>query len=137
MSPGHDELEIHPRRSPRTAQALPTCGEGPLFSGWSNLQCCSICGLIFVTNPGDTWAFTIIGDRLPIAGIIVLIDFGVMRSHPVLGLTLVVVLVALLIWTPPIAGAQVSRCITCRECMARTRGSYPASPPTGPSRNQP
>ena len=44
----------------------------------------------------DTWAFTIIGDRLPIAAIIVLIYFGVVRSHPVLGLTMVVVLVALL-----------------------------------------
>ena len=53
--------------------------------------------MIFVRNPGDTWAFTIIGDRLPIAGIIVLIYFGVMRSHPVLGLTLVLVVAYVLI----------------------------------------
>jgi len=57
--------------------------------------------LVFVRNPGDTWAFTIIGDRLPIAAIIVLIYFGVMRSHRVLGLTMVIILVALLIWTAP------------------------------------
>ncbi len=44
----------------------PHCGEGPLFSGWSHLERCSVCGLVFVRNPGDTWAFTIIGDRLPI-----------------------------------------------------------------------
>ena len=32
---------------------------------------------------------------------IVLIYFGVVRSHPVLGLTMLVVLVALVVWTAP------------------------------------
>src|SRR2546423_464355 len=75
----------------------PHCGEGPLFSGWSLLERCSICGLVFARNPGDTWAFTILGDRLPIAAIIVLIYFGVVRLHPVSGVTMVVVLLALLV----------------------------------------
>src|SRR5882672_10629260 len=66
----------------------PHCGEGPLFSGWSQRERCSACGLIFARNPGDTWAFTIIGDRLPMAAMIVLIYFGVVRSHRVLGLTM-------------------------------------------------
>jgi uncharacterized protein (DUF983 family) len=79
----------------------PHCGEGRLFSGWSQRDRCSCCGLVFVRNPGDTWAFTIIGDRLPIAAIVVLIYFGVVRSHPVLGLTVVVLSVALLVWTAP------------------------------------
>ena len=79
----------------------PHCGRGRLFSGWSDLERCSDCGLVYVRNPGDTWAFTIIGDRLPIGAIIVLIYFGVMRSHPALGLTLMVASVALLIWTAP------------------------------------
>ena len=79
----------------------PHCGEGRLFAGWSDLNRCSSCGLVFVRNPGDTWAFTIIGDRLPIAAMIVLIYFGVMRSHPMLGLALMVGSVALLIWTAP------------------------------------
>jgi uncharacterized protein (DUF983 family) len=64
----------------------PHCGEGRLFSGWSQLERCSICGLVFARNPGDTWAFTIIGDRLPLAAMIVLIYFKVVRSHRVLGL---------------------------------------------------
>ena len=34
-----------------------------------------MCGLVFVPNPGDTRAFTIIGDRLPIGVMIVLIYF--------------------------------------------------------------
>lgn len=79
----------------------PHCGKGRLFSGWSDLERCSSCGLIFTRNPGDTWAFTIIGDRLPIAAIIVGIYVGVMRSRPVLGWALVVAAVALLIWTAP------------------------------------
>lgn len=79
----------------------PHCGEGRLFSGWAQQDHCPHCGLVFVRNPGDTWAFTVIGDRLPIAGIIVVIYFGVMRSRPVLGVTLMILLLALLIWTAP------------------------------------
>ena len=79
----------------------PHCGEGRLFAGWSHLERCSVCGLVFVRNPGDTWAFTIIGDRLPIAVIIVLIYFGIGRLHRVLGLIAEVVFVALGIWTTP------------------------------------
>lgn len=79
----------------------PHCGRGRLFSGWSFFARCSACGLVFARNPGDTWAFTIIGDRLPIAVMIVLIYFGVMRSRPVLGAAIVVALAALAIWTTP------------------------------------
>jgi uncharacterized protein (DUF983 family) len=79
----------------------PHCGKGRLFSGWSFFESCSVCGLIFARNAGDTWAFTIIGDRLPLGAMIVLIYFGVVRSHPVPGLTLLIVLGALAIWTAP------------------------------------
>ena len=79
----------------------PHCGEGPLFSGWSHLERCSVCGLVFARNPGDTWAFSIFGDRLPMAAMIVLIYFGVVRSHRVLGLSMLVVLGALVVWTAP------------------------------------
>jgi uncharacterized protein (DUF983 family) len=77
----------------------PHCGEGRLFSGWSFLESCSVCGLVFARNPGDTWAFTILGDRLPLAGMIVVIYFGVVRSRPALGVALLVILGALAIWT--------------------------------------
>ena len=79
----------------------PHCGRGRLFLGWAHLPGCPHCGLLFVRNPGDTWAFTIIGDRLPIAGMIVLIYFGVVRSYPVLGFTLMIVMLILLVWTAP------------------------------------
>jgi uncharacterized protein (DUF983 family) len=79
----------------------PHCGQGQLFDGWRHLERCSRCGLVFERNPGDTWAFTVVGDRLPIAAIIVLIYFGVVRSHRLLGLTLLVALGVVLVWTAP------------------------------------
>jgi uncharacterized protein (DUF983 family) len=77
----------------------PHCGEGRLFSGWAFLESCSVCGLVFAPNPGDTWAFTIIGDRLPLGAMIVVIYFGVVRSRPVLGVTMLIVLAAVAIVT--------------------------------------
>ena len=79
----------------------PHCGQGRLFAGWRHLERCSVCGLVFERNPGDTWAFTIIGDRLPVAAIIVLLYFGFGRSHRVLGLTAFVVMGVLLVLTAP------------------------------------
>ena len=79
----------------------PHCGQGRSFAGWTQLEHCSVCGLVYVRNPGDTWAFTIFGDRLPIGVMVVVIYSGVGRSHPVLGVTLLAVLAALLIWTAP------------------------------------
>jgi uncharacterized protein (DUF983 family) len=79
----------------------PHCGEGRLFSGWSHSERCSVCGLVFEYHPGDTWAFTIIGNRVPVGVSIALIYFGVVRSHRALGLTMMAVLMALLVWTTP------------------------------------
>ena len=60
-----------------------------------------MCGLIYERNPGDTWAFTIIGDRIPVAAVIILIYFGVVRSHPVLGAVVFVVVGIGLVVTAP------------------------------------
>jgi uncharacterized protein (DUF983 family) len=84
------------------SKRCPHCGQGALFSGWSrHLDRCSACGLVYERNPGDTWAFTIIGDRLPVAAIVVLIYFGYGRTHHVLGLITFVFLGVLLVWTAP------------------------------------
>jgi uncharacterized protein (DUF983 family) len=79
----------------------PHCGQGPLFAGWRHLERCSVCDLVFERNPGDTWAFTIIGDRLPVAAIIVLLYFGFGRSHRVLAMSAFVVMGVLLVLTAP------------------------------------
>jgi hypothetical protein len=60
-----------------------------------------VCGLVYERNPGDTWAFTVIGDRLPIAVIIVVIYFGIGRARPVLGFAVIVLLGIVLVWTAP------------------------------------
>jgi uncharacterized protein (DUF983 family) len=79
----------------------PHCGQGPLFAGWKHLERCDRCGLVYERNPGDTWAFTIIGDRIPIAILIALIYFGFGRTHHVLGLITFAILGVLLVVTAP------------------------------------
>ena len=80
----------------------PHCGEGPLFSGWSHhLDRCSRCGLVYERNPGDTWAFTVIGDRLPIGALVAAIYFGVARTHFAIGLVLFAIVGVLVVWTAP------------------------------------
>ncbi len=111
----------------------PHCGEGPLFSGWSHLERCSVCGLIFARNPGDTWAFTIIGDRLPIGAMIVLIYFGVMRSHRLLGLAMLVLLAVLLVWTSPNRwGASIALHYVSRVCWPDPADPIPPPPAAQP-----
>jgi hypothetical protein len=58
-------------------------------------------GLVYERNPGDTWAFTIVGDRLPVAAIIVIVYVGFVRAHPAWGVLTFGVLGALLVWTAP------------------------------------
>ena len=60
-----------------------------------------MCGLVYERNPGDTWAFTTIGDRLPIAAIIVIIYVGLVRRHFVIGLTAIGLFGVILVWTAP------------------------------------
>jgi uncharacterized protein (DUF983 family) len=79
----------------------PHCGIGPLFSGWRHIDRCSACGLVFERNAGDTWFFTIVGDRLPVAIGIVAVYFGLARNHRVAGFVAFAALVALLLWTAP------------------------------------
>ena len=97
--PGQRVIGTALRRGLR--RRCPHSGEGRLFSGWYHLERCTVCGLIYERNPGDTWAFTIVGDRLPVAVIIAIIYFGVARSHPAWGVATFLVLGAWLIWTAP------------------------------------
>jgi uncharacterized protein (DUF983 family) len=80
----------------------PHCGKGALFSGWAHhLKRCASCGLVYERNPGDTWAFTVIGDRLPVAAMIAIVYFGVFRAHRLAGSVLFALLAALFVWTTP------------------------------------
>ena len=66
----------------------------------NHLEACDV-WLVYERNPGDTWAFTIIGDRIPIAAMIVLIYFGVFRAHRLLGIVTFALLVVAVVWTAP------------------------------------
>jgi uncharacterized protein (DUF983 family) len=80
----------------------PHCGRGALFSGWAHhLERCGWCGLVYERNPGDTWAFTVIGDRIPVGVGVALLYFGFGRSHHAVGYAALVGLAAVLIWTSP------------------------------------
>jgi uncharacterized protein (DUF983 family) len=84
------------------AKRCPHCGQGALFSNWAHhLDRCPVCGLVYERNPGDTWAFTIIGDRAPIAAIIVLIYFGYVRSHPLPGFAALIAFGVFIVATAP------------------------------------
>jgi uncharacterized protein (DUF983 family) len=111
----------------------PHCGDGPIFSGWSrHLEQCPLCGLVYERNPGDTWAFTVIGDRLPIAGIIVLIYFGIGRSHPLLGFGAIAVLGVVLVWTAPNRwGVGIALHYLTRVFWPDPADPVPASPAAG------
>ncbi len=84
------------------SRRCPHCGRGPLFAGWSRpIERCSSCGLLFERNSGDTWLFTIVGDRIPIAILVVVIYFGMGRTHPVLATVVFAVCTLGIVWTAP------------------------------------
>jgi uncharacterized protein (DUF983 family) len=114
----------------------PHCGEGRLFSGWSQLERCSVCGLVYVPNPGDTWAFIIIGDRLPIGAIVAVIYFAAVRSHRALGLTMLAVLAVVGLWTTPNRwGMGIALHYLSRIHWPDPGDPIPPVPPTGTRRD--
>jgi uncharacterized protein (DUF983 family) len=114
----------------------PHCGQGALFSGWAHhLERCAVCGLVYERNPGDTWAFTIFGDRLPVAAIILLLYFGFGRSHKVLGLATFVVLgVAMIVTSPNRWGAGIALHYLSRVYWPDPDDPVPSSGPATESR---
>jgi uncharacterized protein (DUF983 family) len=75
------------------ARRCPHCGQGPLFKGFAEtLERCPQCGLVYERNPGDTWLFTIVGDRLPVAAAVALVYFGVFLSDRAAGTVALIVL---------------------------------------------
>jgi uncharacterized protein (DUF983 family) len=81
----------------------PHCGRGRIYTGWATeVKKCPVCGLVYEPNEGDTWAFTIIGDRIPVAAGIIVVYFELgTRLGPVALVLAMVALCALLLWTAP------------------------------------
>ena len=84
-------------------KTCPNCGRAPIYTGWaSETKTCSSCGLVYEPTEGDTWAFTIIGDRIPVAAGIIIVYFELgSRLGPVSLFAVMALLVAALLWTAP------------------------------------
>jgi uncharacterized protein (DUF983 family) len=99
------------QRAPRALTALlrglrktcPHCGRSPIYTGWATeARTCATCGLVYEPTEGDTWAFTIIGDRIPVAAGIIVVYFGLgSRLGPASLIAVMTVLCAALLWTAP------------------------------------
>jgi uncharacterized protein (DUF983 family) len=96
----------------------PRCGTDPLFGRWfSRQEGCSACGLRYEQNPGDTWAFWLIGDRIFLALLIIAV-FLVFRSDSVFFAFVLLVATAVpLVATMP---HRMGLCIAL-DFLARTR----------------
>ena len=80
----------------------PHCGQGRLFTGWSqHIDQCGVCGLVYERNRGDTWAFTILLDRLPLGLLIALVYLGLFRVDRVAGVAAFAILGAAFIASSP------------------------------------
>jgi len=81
----------------------PHCGRGRIYTGWAREQkVCPNCGLVYEPTEGDTWAFTIIGDRIPVAAGIIVIYFELgSRLGPVALVAVMAALCGVLLWTAP------------------------------------
>ena len=81
----------------------PHCGQGPIYTGWAaEVNTCPTCGLVYEPTEGDTWAFTIIGDRIPVAAGIIVVYFELgSRLGPWTLFGAMAVMIALLLWTAP------------------------------------
>jgi uncharacterized protein (DUF983 family) len=96
--------DVHPWKA--VANGLrtrcPHCGEGPLIEGWSTLRrVCPACGLVYERNPGDTWAFWIIGNRVPLFAAIAAVYLGIGPQSWLQGLVIIAAFAAALVVTLP------------------------------------
>jgi len=81
----------------------PHCGVGKIYARWATeVKQCPHCGLVYEPTEGDTWAFTIVGDRIPVAAGIIVVYFELgSRLGPLSLFAVMAVLGALLLWTTP------------------------------------
>jgi uncharacterized protein (DUF983 family) len=62
---------------------------------------CPVCGLVYQRNAGDTWAFWIVGDRIPVGVAIAIVYLGFGPRSWIQGAFFLGALVLLLIATIP------------------------------------
>ncbi len=111
----------------------PHCGRGPIYRGWHHeLPACPACGLVYERRSGDTWLYVVVGDRLPIAALVVLVYFDLFRAHPVFRFSLYAAIAALLLVTArPRWGVGIALHYLTRRFWPDPDDPVPASDPAG------
>jgi len=81
----------------------PQCGEGRIFSGWVKMhERCGWCGLKYLANEGDLWAYLILIDRaLFLFPLVVLIYFRLNNPESIWTWIIAGALVVLFLYTLP------------------------------------
>jgi uncharacterized protein (DUF983 family) len=80
----------------------PHCGRSPALQGWlTTRDRCASCGLVFERNPGDTWAFWVAADRLPLLVAIAVVYFAPGTRSWTYAATFVAALGVLIVGTIP------------------------------------
>src|SRR4051794_19067703 len=102
---GSGSDDIHPWTAIANGlrRRCPHCGRGPLLEGWSTLRTrCPACGIVYERNPGDTWAFWLIGNRVPLFVGIAAVYFGIGPQSWTVGLIIIAMFAAALVVTLPL-----------------------------------
>ena len=81
----------------------PQCGRGAIFKGWVKLHDhCSECGLLYLQDQGDLWAYLVVFDRaLFIFPMVIMIYFRLYIPDSSWFYVLVTALVVGFLWTLP------------------------------------
>lgn len=80
----------------------PHCGRGRVLSGWLTIaESCSNCEMRLTSNLGDTWGFWVIGDRIFVAGPMLVLYLGFTPIGIASRLFWLAAIVAVFFWTMP------------------------------------
>ena len=115
--------------APWRTEALSSLRGRPAYSGWADLiDRCSHCGPVYERDPGDTWFFTIIGDRLPVAAAVVVVYFNLGSLSRALAMVVFVAMIVAIIWTAPNRwGVGIALHYVSRVFFSGSGGSDPPS----------
>lgn len=88
----------------------PHCGKGELYHKWNDLRdYCGACGIKFLRNQGDPWAFLLFFDRFFLIPPIIAIYFGILpRNFVMLSLIFIALGAVFFVTTPHRYGLCIS-----------------------------
>jgi uncharacterized protein (DUF983 family) len=101
MTEAPPKLSLALRRGPR--RRCPACGRGAVFQRWLTMHDrCSHCGLQYLRNQGDLWAYVLVVDRaLFILPLVAMLYFRLYNPYSIWFILFAVALVGSLFSTMP------------------------------------